>query len=65
MEVSSSFKETGFSFERAIVLVGKGSLSQIRWFRHAYATVNNITSSMLDTVDHDITRLAQAALCSL
>ena len=30
------------SFERAIGIVGNGSLPQARWFRHAYATVNNI-----------------------
>ena len=65
MEVSSSFKETGFSVERAIDMVGKGSIPQIRWFGHAYATVNNITNAMLATVDHDMTRLIPATLCSL
>ena len=65
MDVWSSVKETGASFDRVIGIVGNCNLPQSKWFRQAYATVNNITSATLDTVPHDMTRLTLVTLCSL
>ena len=65
IDVSESFKHTGFPVERALDIVGRGNLPQVRWFLHAYATVSNITSAILDAVDQEMTRLIPVALCNL
>ena len=65
MDGWSSVKETGVSFDLFIGIVGKCNLTQNKWFRQIYATVNNITNPMLDIVPHDMNLLTLVTLCSL
>ena len=65
MDGWSSVKETGVSFDLFIGIVGNCNLPQGKWFLQTYATVNNITSAMLDTVPHDMNLLTLVTLCSL